>query len=333
MFHPRSDGRTASPHTTSKIGIVGKVSAVGLATAALTAAFITTASPASAATRSVSLTLDGVTSSVNTSASTVRELLTARSVPFDLTDRVRPGLKTDIVNGMSVSWTPATRVEVRRGGEIHTYRVVGSTVRDVRAELNLPAPTAARYQRFETRRFQVTRFFSASGRRLMVDDKVRDDARAVVHNIRVVYPDRYKHIERRVIKDRSPLVRSGGRRVYKHGNDGRKHVTYRKRFVDGNLQSRKVAHSRVLRHAHRKVVRIGTGPNWIGLARCESGGNPNAVNPAGYYGLYQFSLSTWHAVGGRGNPTDYGYWEQTKRAWILFKGSGRSPWPVCGRHL
>jgi hypothetical protein len=27
--------------------------------------------------------------------------------------------------------------------------------------------------------------------------------------------------------------------------------------------------------------------NWRALARCESGGNPRAVNPAGYYGLYQ----------------------------------------------
>ena len=110
-------------------------------------------------------------------------------------------------------------------------------------------------------------------------------------------------------------------------------MTYRKVYVDGKLHNRKVVQSRVVRDAHRKIVRIGTGPNWIGLARCESGGNPNAVNPSGFYGLYQFSLSTWHAVGGKGNPTDYGYWEQTKRAWILFKGSGRSPWPVCGRYL
>ena len=29
--------------------------------------------------------------------------------------------------------------------------------------------------------------------------------------------------------------------------------------------------------------------NWGALAQCESGGNPRAVNPAGYYGLYQFT--------------------------------------------
>jgi uncharacterized protein YabE (DUF348 family) len=333
MFRSRTDGRLTSPHTTGKIGIVGKVSAVGFATAALTAAFVTTASPASAATRTVSLTVDGVTSSVSTSAATVSELLTDKSVPFDSTDLVNPGLKTDIFNGMSVSWTPATRVVVSRGDATRAFRVVGSTVRAVRAELDLPTPAAAKYSRFETRRYQVTRFYTASGRRLMIDDVVRDNARAVVHNVRVAYADGHQRIQRHVVKDRSKLVRSGGRRVYKHGQDGRRHVTYRKLFVDGKLQHRKVVQSRVVRDAHRKIVRIGTGPNWIGLARCESGGNPNAVNPSGFYGLYQFSLSTWHAVGGNGNPTDYGYWEQTKRAWILFKSSGRSPWPVCGRYL
>ena len=162
---------------------------------------------------------------------------------------------------------------------------------------------------------------------------MRENYRAVVHNVRVAYPEGQKRIERRVVKDRSKLVRSGGKRVYKEGRNGRKHVTYRKVFIDGDLQSKRVVKSRVVKDPNRRVVRIGTGPNWRALARCESGGNPNAVNPAGYYGLYQFSLSTWHAVGGRGNPTDFGYWEQTKRAWILFKGSGRSPWPYCGRFL
>jgi uncharacterized protein YabE (DUF348 family) len=333
MIDSRTDGRQVSPHTKSKFGIVGKASAVGFATVALIATFITTAAPASAATRTVRLTVDGVTSSVSTNADTVSQLLTDKSVPFDSTDLVSPGLKTSIFNGMSVSWTPATRVVVRRGDTTRAYRVVGSTVRAVRAELDLPTPTAAKFSRFETRRYQVTRFYSASGHRLMIDDVVRDDARAVVHNVRIAYPDGYQRIKRHVVKDRSPLVRSGGRRVYKQGQDGRKHVTYRKFYVDGKLQNRKVVQSRVVRDAHRKVVRIGTGPNWIGLARCESGGNPNAVNPAGFYGLYQFSLSTWHAVGGKGNPTDYGYWEQTKRAWILYKSSGRSPWPVCGRNL
>jgi len=73
--------------------------------------------------------------------------------------------------------------------------------------------------------------------------------------------------------------------------------------------------------------------NWRALARCESSGNPRAVNPAGYYGLYQFDLGTWRSVGGSGVPTAASAGEQTYRAKLLYKQRGRSPWPNCGRLL
>ena len=319
--------RTARRRTSLTLGTVG------LAAGALTAGLITTASPASAATRTVTLTVNGVTTSVTTSADVVKELLTQQSVPFDSTDLVSPGLKADVYGGMAVSWTPAKRVLVRRAGETTAHRVVGNTVRDVRDELALPTATTQRFSRFEAHRYKMTRFYNVDGKRLTATDPVRENYRAVVHKVRVAFPDGQKRVERRVVKDRSKLVPSGSKRVYKEGRDGRKRVTYRKVLIDGDVHSKRIVKSRLIKDPKRKVVRIGTGPNWRALARCESGGNPNAVNPAGYYGLYQFSLSTWHAVGGRGNPTDFGYWEQTKRAWILFKGSGRSPWPYCGRFL
>ncbi len=75
------------------------------------------------------------------------------------------------------------------------------------------------------------------------------------------------------------------------------------------------------------------GLNWRALARCESGGNPRAYNSAGYYGLYQFSRSTWRSVGGSGSPSAASAAEQTRRAQTLFRRAGSSPWPVCGRRL
>ena len=82
----------------------------------------------------------------------------------------------------------------------------------------------------------------------------------------------------------------------------------------------------------REFLRLtgAAGLNWSALAGCESGGNPQAVNAAGYYGLYQFSLSTWYSVGGTGNPVDETSEEQTYRAQLLFQSSGSAPWPVCG---
>ena len=66
------------------------------------------------------------------------------------------------------------------------------------------------------------------------------------------------------------------------------------------------------------------------IAGCESGGDPAAVNAAGYYGKYQFDLDTWAAVGGTGNPAKASEAEQDYRAAILYSQAGSSPWPVCG---
>lgn len=67
------------------------------------------------------------------------------------------------------------------------------------------------------------------------------------------------------------------------------------------------------------------------IAACESGGDPGAVNPAGYYGKYQFDAGTWQSVGGSGNPAAASEAEQDQRAAILYSRAGASPWPVCGQ--
>jgi soluble lytic murein transglycosylase-like protein len=66
------------------------------------------------------------------------------------------------------------------------------------------------------------------------------------------------------------------------------------------------------------------------IAACESGGDPTAVNPAGYYGKYQFDMGTWASVGGSGNPAEASEAEQDYRAALLYSRAGSSPWPVCG---
>ncbi len=67
------------------------------------------------------------------------------------------------------------------------------------------------------------------------------------------------------------------------------------------------------------------------IASCESGGDPAAVNAAGYYGKYQFDEGTWASVGGSGNPAEASEAEQDMRASMLYARAGSSPWPVCGQ--
>jgi uncharacterized protein YabE (DUF348 family) len=141
------------------------------------------------------------------------------------------------------------------------------------------------------------------------------------------------------------------RKVVTQGRTGARTAIYSLILADGKVRTKTLVSATVTTAPVTKVVQVGTktrpvstgggggsvsgadGLNWAALAKCESGGNPRAVNPAGYYGLYQFSLSTWHAMGGSGNPIDNSSAEQTYRAKILYKKAGAGQWPVCGRKL
>ncbi|MET7732847.1 ubiquitin-like domain-containing protein [Streptomyces sp. NPDC005402] len=133
--------------------------------------------------------------------------------------------------------------------------------------------------------------------------------------------------------------------VEQAGVPGVRRVTYSLRTVNGVKQKPRRIRAQVVREPRTQVVRVGTKPmptsvrgadhlNWQGLAHCESGGRPNAVDPSGTYGgLYQFDTRTWQALGGSGRPQDAPAAEQTLRAKKLYVRQGASPWPHCGARL
>jgi hypothetical protein len=101
---------------------------------------------------------------------------------------------------------------------------------------------------------------------------------------------------------------------------------------------------RAIRALHRRIRKVraelrdqraGLTPSTRALleriAACESKGNPRAVGGGGAFrGKYQFSYGTWKSVGGRGDPAAAPEAEQDRRAAMLLRKSGTSPWPVCG---
>ena len=134
----------------------------------------------------------------------------------------------------------------------------------------------------------------------------------------------------------------GHRKVVREGRAGVRKVVAVKTFHNGEAVKYRVVKRKVVKDPRPRRVLVGRqayavtgadGLNWGALANCESGGNPRAVNPAGYYGLYQFDVGTWRSVGGSGIPTNASAGEQTYRAKLLYKQRGRSPWPNCGRLL
>ena len=93
------------------------------------------------------------------------------------------------------------------------------------------------------------------------------------------------------------------------------------------------ARLRELRERLREI-REATVPrlaDHAGDRRVRVGRRPDANTGNGFYGKYQFTLETWAAVGGSGNPAEASEAEQDRRATMLYAQAGASPWPVCGR--
>ncbi|MEU2393023.1 ubiquitin-like domain-containing protein [Streptomyces sp. NPDC007369] len=138
---------------------------------------------------------------------------------------------------------------------------------------------------------------------------------------------------------------AGTELVEQPGRAGTRRVTYVLRTVNGVRQTPRQVAEEVVREPVTQLVKVGTKPlpasvagaeglDWAALARCESGGRPDATDPSGTYGgLYQFDVRTWQALGGSGRPQDASGAEQTYRAKKLYVQRGATPWPHCGRRL
>jgi cell wall-associated NlpC family hydrolase len=108
-------------------------------------------------------------------------------------------------------------------------------------------------------------------------------------------------------------------------------------------------HRRFIPHRRRRAVTVtgatlaaggllaGTASaapdvNWDAVAACESGGNWATNTGNGFYGGLQYTLSTWHANGGVGNPATASREQQISVAQRVLATQGIRAWPVCGRH-
>lgn len=72
---------------------------------------------------------------------------------------------------------------------------------------------------------------------------------------------------------------------------------------------------------------------WDALAECESGGNWSINTGNGYYGGLQFTLETWAANGGTGNPADASREQQIAVAENVLASQGWGAWPSCSAQI
>jgi peptidoglycan hydrolase-like protein with peptidoglycan-binding domain len=89
--------------------------------------------------------------------------------------------------------------------------------------------------------------------------------------------------------------------------------------------------------AHQAVASSSSssvaGGVWAALRQCESGGNYSTNTGNGYGGAYQFSQSTWSAIGMSGSPSSASPAQQDAAAQRLQAQSGWGQWPACSAKL
>ncbi|MET9828534.1 ubiquitin-like domain-containing protein [Streptomyces sp. NPDC006385] len=276
--------------------------------------------------RPVRLTLDGQRREVWTTERTVEGALEQLGVRAEGAYLSTSRSRRIGREGLALDVRTERAVTVMADGRARTIRTNAATVREVVEQAGITLrgqdTTSVPLEGFP-RDGQTITVLRITGRK-----EIRDEAIAFA-------------VER--VED--PEVFRGTEVVERAGEPGLRRVTYSLRTVNGVKQKPRRIRSEVVREPRTQVVKVGTKPlpttvrgadglDWQGLAACESGGRPDAVDSSGTYGgLYQFDTQTWRNLGGKGRPQDAPAAEQTMRAKKLFVRQGTSPWPHCGERL
>jgi uncharacterized protein YabE (DUF348 family) len=274
--------------------------------------------------RHLELTVDGVQKDVYVTALSVDEALDQLGYRAD--DLVLSASRSERLplRGMQLSITTPKNITLIADGQQRVVTTTAATAGDLLAEQGIALSPTDRTS-------------------LYPSQALLDKMRLQVFRVQVSEVTETTAIPHGRVETQDPNAYKGDETVTVPGVYGQQATTYRVTTTDGVETAREQQNTQLVTPAVDEQVTVGTkdkptatpsadGLNWAALAKCESGGNPRAVNPAGYYGLYQFSLSTWRSVGGSGNPVDASPDEQTARAQTLYARSGAGQWG-CGSHL
>ena len=274
--------------------------------------------------RPLELTVDGVSRQVYVTALSVDEAL--GQLGYRAEDLVLSASRSERLplQGMELTITTPKEIVLVADGQQRVVTTTAATAGDLLAEQGIALSPTDRTSLYPTQ-------------------ALLDKMRLQVFRVQVSEVTETTAIPHGRVETQDPNAYKGDETVTVPGVDGQQATTYRVTTTDGVETAREQLNTQLVTPAVDEQVTVGTkdkptatpsadGLNWAALAKCESGGNPRAVNPAGYYGLYQFSLSTWRSVGGSGNPVDASPDEQTARAQTLYARSGAGQWG-CGSHL
>ncbi len=274
--------------------------------------------------RPLELTVDGVAREVYVTALSVDEALA--QLGFRAENLVLSASRSERLplDGMELTITTPKEIVLVNDGQERVVTTTAATAGDLLAEQGIALS--------DTDRTSID-----------LEQTLLNSMRLQVFRVQVSDTTETAPLPHERVETADPEAFEGDETVTQEGVDGEQATTLRITVVDGVETARETVSTSVTREPVAELVTVGTKPkpavapsadglNWTALARCESTNNARAVNPAGYYGLYQFSLSTWRSVGGTGSPIDASPEEQTARAQMLYKKAGAGQWG-CGSHL
>ncbi len=161
----------------------------------------------------------------------------------------------------------------------------------------------------------------------------RDGKQTITEEQDVAFPVRQ-------IQDRDREI--GFKEIKTAGKNGRRAVTFEIDMRNGKEVSRKEVQSVVITEPSEQVELVGVkslgfdGPLGEAMAKlrsCEAGGVYSRNSGNGYYGAYQYDISTWANYGGFRIPSDAPGPVQDAKALETYNRRGWQPWPGCTRKL
>jgi uncharacterized protein YabE (DUF348 family) len=288
--------------------------------------------------RPLTLTVDGVRSEVYTTALSVDGALDELGYRADQLQLSADRSERVPLDGMDLAITTSKDVRLIADGQQRVVTTTAATAGDLLAEQGIALSATDR-----------TSLYPAQP---LLTGMVLQVTRVSVDEVSDVQPLDFETVE-----TPDPAVLVGERTVTQEGVPGARTTTWRVTVTDGVETAREQVSTQVTKKPVPEQVSVGSMPkpkpepkpepatveaaapsggdglNWAALARCESGGRPDAVSASGTYrGLYQFSRQTWAGVGGSGDPAAASVEEQTMRAQMLYARSGAGQWG-CGSHL
>ena len=338
-----------------------------------------------ALTKDVTLTLDGRTTHVSAIGDTVGDVLAAEGIDVTEKDLVAPAVSEDVSDGSAIAVQFGRPLELSVDGDSRTYWVNSTNVASALGEIGrrfdgadlsasrgssigrtgltlavvTPKVVRIKLGAKELRKRKVTAMTVADVLKTMdfevdrhdkispsLTTEITDGDKVVVTDIRIATRKVAREVvDAPVIEREDATMYEGEEEVVQSGKDGVRKVTYRLRFVNGELTARKVVRSAMKVKAVATIVKVGTKEEptsdfsggstvWDSLAQCESGGNWAINTGNGYYGGLQFNLGTWRAYGGSGYPHQNSREAQIAVAERLRAATGGyGSWPGCAAKL